>query len=306
MRRSPFRLAAFVVAGTLVTGCSTVVSGTATPDPEALEIRLNTGGLPTEPRTPETSNTQQKVLAANELADRMVLPTDLDPSFTRPGMLSVRAVVQSGNLKNTLEDADAERIGQRGLLYGFVSGRNTSAEKVDSGITMIVLRMTDDGAASGVVDDFRSKGGGSEVVDGRTEWAVRKAGPKQYQDYTVFTAYMAIGPLVVIAVPWADDEARARGMVPRAMDAQARLLAGFTSAGRAELAGLPADKEAIVSYTVAPEPIEAGKFESDYGFRGRRAALHWDSSPVETAKLFEEVGMDLAGVGRNTVFRAGR
>ena len=58
-----------------------------------------------------------------------------------------------------------------------------------------------------------------------------------------------------------------------------------------------------IAPTVAPERAKGGTFTSEYGFRGRREALEWDDAPIGTAKVFEEVGMDLSGVGRNTVYR---
>ncbi|CAM3845026.1 DUF7373 family lipoprotein [Tsukamurella ocularis] len=304
MRNRSVRAVALAVTGVLVAGCGTVVDGTPIPDSSAPALALDTGGLSTEPRTVTASAAQRRVLAANRLAERLLLPTDVDPRFTRAGDLSVRAVVQASNLKDPLGDADAQRVGRRGIVYGFVSERWAPGDGVEEGVLMLGIRMADDAAARGAVDDFRAEGGATEVVDGRTDWAVRREAPVAGRKRIVFTAYAAAGPTLIIAIPWAIDETTSRARVAKALQMQIAKLQDYSGPGLAELDGLAPDQDSIVSHTVTPEPIESGTFRSYDGFRGRAAQLHWESNPATSASLFDEVGVDLVGTGRNVVYRA--
>ncbi|KXO99414.1 Uncharacterised protein (plasmid) [Tsukamurella tyrosinosolvens] len=113
-------IVSLAAAGTLLTGCSTVVPGTAVPDPDAAAIKLDTGGLSTKPRTPTAPGSQRKVLAANMLSERTVIPSDIEAAYTDGG---AQTAVTARNFIS-LESEDTDRIAKRGMLYGFMDTRS--------------------------------------------------------------------------------------------------------------------------------------------------------------------------------------
>ena len=286
-------------AGTLLTGCGTVVPGTAVPDPDAPAVKLDTGGLSTKPRTPTAPGSQRKVLAANMLSERTVIPSDIESAYTDGG---AQTAVTARNFIS-LESEDTDRIAKRGMLYGFMDTRSIASKSTDEGLAIYVIRMTDEAAAKGAVADFRTEGKATEAVPAPADLAVRKTPPNDTLKYTRFTALTSVGPHLIIASPWGTDENKARGLIAKTVDAQRDLLAGFTSPGSSDLAGLPLDKDGIVSFTVVPDQAEAGSFDAVYGFHEQRTSRHWDDNPITAGKLFADTGMDLVGHGKNTVYR---
>ena len=293
------------VTAVLLAGCSSTVAGIAVPDPDEPLVTLDTGGISTQPRTAETSEAQQEVLAANILAEKTLYAWDIDPTYVELRSFGVRAIAQASNLSDTVDEADGAAIGKRGLLYGFVSGRTNNAAGEWDGLSSAVLRMADDAAARGALDDYRSRvGAAAETVGGRSDIVVTKLAPKGSATTTGYQVQAAVGAHLVVINAKARDSGKARDHAVSAADRQRDLLAGFASPGADRVVTLPADKDGIVSRTVAPDRLEQGTMTLDYGFREGRAPLHWDSSPIATARLFEEAGIDLTGVGRNYVYRA--
>jgi hypothetical protein len=286
------------LAASLATGCSSTVSGKAVPDPDAPAIRLDTGGLSTKPRTPAAPGSQRKVLAANMLSERAVLPSDIDVTYVTGG---AQTAVTARNFIS-LESADTDRIGKRGMVYGFSDHRGP-VKNSNEGLAVYLIRMTDEAAARGAVDDFRTEGRATESMPERPDLTVRKTAPDETSKFTRFTAFAAVGPVLIVASPWGADEAKARDLLAKTVDAQRTRLAGFTSPGSSDLASLPLDQDGIVSHTVTPDPIDGGSFMNFFGFFERRASLHWDDNPITAAKIFEETGMDLMGLGKNAVYR---
>lgn len=282
----------------LATGCGTTVAGTAVPDPNAPAVKLDTGGLSTKPRTPTAPGSQRKVLGANMVSERAVLLSDIDPTYVEGG---AQTAVTARNFIS-LGTEDTDRIAKRGMVYGF-SDRRSPVKNSNEGLSIYLIRMTDEAAAKGAVDDFRAEDGATEPFPERPEVSVRKTAPDDTFKFTRYTAYTAVGPLLTIVSPWATDENKARDLITKTIDAQKVKLTGFTSPGPSDIAGLPLDKDGIVSLTVTPEQIDGGTFNNFFGFFERPAALHWDDNPVTAAKIFDETGMDLVGLGRNTVYR---
>ncbi|RDB47751.1 DUF7373 family lipoprotein [Tsukamurella tyrosinosolvens] len=303
-RRSRTALS-IAVAAALAAGCSSTVAGNAVPDPNDPVVKLDTGGISTEPRTVETSEGQQKVLASNILAQKALYAWDIDPTFVVLRSFGVRAVALASNLSDTVDEADSAALDRRGLLYGFVSGRTDDAAGEWDGLASAVLRMTDDAAARGALDDHRTRvGDAAEKIGDRSDIVVTRVAPSGSATATRYQAQAVAGAHLIVINAKAKDAGKARDRAIAAADRQRDLLAGFASPGGDRIASLPADKEGIVSRTVAPDALEQGTMTLEYGFREGRAPLHWDSEPIASARLFEDSGVDLTGVGRNYVYRA--
>lgn len=303
-RRSRTALSIAMTAA-LAAGCSTTVAGTAVPDPSEPAVVLDTGGISTRTRTPETSEAQQKVLASNVLAEKTLYAWDIDPAYVELRSFGVRAVAQASNLSDTVDDADGAAIGRRGLLYGFVSGRTNNAAGEWDGLSSAVLRMADDAAARGALDDHRTRvGAAAEKIGDRSDIVVTRFAPRGSATTTGYRVHAIAGSHLIVINTKAVDPVKARDQAVSAADRQRDLLAGFDSPGADRVAALPADKDGIVSRTVAPEALEQGTMTLDYGFREGSALLHWDTDPIASARLFEEAGIDLTGMGRNVVHRA--
>ncbi|MCA4997903.1 hypothetical protein HWD35_24600 [Tsukamurella tyrosinosolvens] len=292
--------AALIATALLVTGCTTV-AGTAVPEPQAQALHGGTGGLPTAPREATAPGAQRKVLAANTLSDRMVLPTDIDRSLT---VGNPQTAVRASNLV-ALDGLDQDRLAKRGMLYGFSEVREAPDRATSGdGITITLVRMPDEAAAKGAVEDLRTQEKARAVaVPGRDDIPAYKIPAGDNRVFTTITGYAAFGPLLLIASPRSKDEGKLVGWLTKAVDLQRDRLAGFTSPASADLANLPVDKDGIVGLTVTPDRIEPGRFEQYWGFQTRTAQLHWMDDPVKAAALFDEVGMDLVGVGTNAVYR---
>ncbi|GAA1071660.1 DUF7373 family lipoprotein [Tsukamurella spumae] len=312
-------LVAVLVSAGALAGCATTIDGTAVADPSAEAIRLDHGNFSVDPRVVKASAVQRKVLAANILTNRMVFPWDVDPEFTVTWMSSAHAVVQASNLTE-LKDGDdnEEQLGvamqkpltDRSMVYGMATSRIAESDGSTRYLNLSLIRMPDDAAAAGAVDDYRRAIGAEVItlpgVSGAAAMERRIEGKDYFSTRTTVRVLAAAGShvIVVAASDKGTDGARVRGYAQKAIAAQQAQLRGFTSPGPADLAGLPVDHDGIVSHTVAPEPIDDGRFQPDFGFRESRAALAWMTDPVDAARRFEEAGVDLVGVGRNNVYRA--
>lgn len=143
-----------------------------------------------------------------------------------------------------------------------------------------------------------------EPIGGRSDIVVTRRAPTASVTTTGYEIQAVVGPHLVVVNAKSRDAGKAREQAVLAVDRQRELLNGFNSPGADRVAALPADKDEIVSHTVAPDGLKPGTMTLDYGYREGRAPLHWDNSPIAAARLFEEAGVDLTGVGRNYVYRA--
>jgi hypothetical protein len=288
--------AALVTVGLLTAACAQSVTGTAVPDPSSSLADLNTGGFSTTPRKVTTSPAQQRVLAANLLADKMVFPWSIDSALTNE-QLNTNALVQPSNLSLTVDQTTLASLTTRGILYGYTSARADTANPTTKALIIGLWRMTDDAAAKGAVNDERTRYSSRLVsLPGKPDTVAARLNDS-------IESMTAIGPLLVYVWAKAPDVATQTDYVNRTIDAQRTMLNGFTAPDLSGVSQLPADRDSIVSYTVEPEPIAEGRFEPEYGFKTAHAQLHNDDEPIQSAQLFDESGMDLVGIGRNHVYR---
>lgn len=295
------RLGAILVSALVAAGCTQAVGGTAVVDSEAFETRL-TGGLPTVPRVVAGNQAQRKTFGAFALADRTVAPFEVDGTLTRAGgvpgsPMPFASASQLGAFQ--ISNEQASLVERRGMMYAFTSGRRASTRVGGGNLTITLLRMTNAASADGLVSDMAAQQ--FERIAGRGN-AVAKVSVDSSSSTSVATvrAFAAYGEHVVLVIAVHDDEATARTRIASTLDREQVLLAGFTSP---ELAAMPLDTDSLLSHTVAPRSAPEGSSLSYEGIRTRRADLHYWSDPAGTAKLFDEVGMDLVGAGRNTVHR---
>lgn len=296
-RRGPIAISLALAA--VLTGCSTSVVGQAVPD-SAKSVKLDTGTFNTEPRkvpAGEPTDSERKVVAAGLLADRMVLPNEFNSEYIGTGV----RVITASHQFTTLDPLDATRIGVRGMVYAFSDSRRASRTPIENGMRVILIRMKDDAAAAGAIDDVRGANP-TEPLPGRPDLLVQLKPPKQSKA-TEITTMFAVGPLLVVATAWHEDITKSRALLPQIVDKQRERLAGFAAPSLADLATLPMDRDSIVSYTVTPDAPEPNTVTTYAGYYTRTAQLHWNVDPAASQPIYEETGMDLVGVGGNTVYR---
>lgn len=296
-RRGPIGIG--VALSVVLTGCSTSVAGEAVPD-SATAVKVDTGSFNTAPRQVpprEPTDSERKVVAAGLLADRMVLPNEFNAEYIGTG---TRVITASHQL-TTLDPLDATRIGVRGMVYAFSDSRRASRQPIENGMRVILIRMKDDAAAAGAVEDVRAANP-TETLPGRPDLVVQLKPPKEAKATEVIS-YTAVGSMLMIAAAWHDDIAKSRALLPQIVDKQRERLAGFTAPSLADLTALPMDRDNIVSYTVTPDAAEPNTVTTYAGYYTRTAQLHWNVDPAASQPIYEETGMDLVGVGGNTVYR---
>lgn len=296
-----------VLMATMLVACSSQVGGSAVPDPDDPALGLDTGGFSTSPRKPSSSDEQQKVLAANQLSERIVVPWDVDPQFVHR-LEDTGAIVgaQSEQLKAVIGDVTANIMARNGLLYGFGAGKQGTLDLNRlRGLRTVIVRLADEDGARRAIGEYRQSKSGLGLVDFRespdvvVSWESRPA-----RKYELFEGAYVVGTHLIIHRSYSASAPDARLTLAKAIDSQRARLAGFNSPGADEIAALPADKDGIVSRTVEGPPLRPGEPQLDYGFRDSAGQLNWEPEPDVIGPLMKQAGVDLVGRGRNTVYRA--
>lgn len=316
------RAAALAVA-VLVVGCGggsgqggagsaapSSAAGARTVDVSALDV----GNHPTKPQPAlgAAGTPGQGLIAdARRMADFVVGPWEIDPTLI--GSYATTALV--------LKDADAlELIGPKSVAaaaagHSFVNGFFSARQGADKTILIdAVARFADPAAATAAATDM-AQAALDEPTSGATRTRVPVPGhldtvtssypftdPAVGKEQSTVRAFTPHGSCVLMQVVQSyGGRDAAVGLVGKTLDAQAPLIDQFTPTAPADFAGLPLDPTGLLARTLLV-PAHDASVVQDWVYRPR-GALHFQTDPAATARLFTDTGTDAVASGKSVVYR---
>lgn len=297
-----------VTTALAVTGCTTVVDGTAQPDPSAA-VRLDTGGYPTVPReVPErTDPNDRRVQASYELSGHLIAPTEIDAAYDWLSSTAQTPVFAS-EIALTLQfggvHAAALHAGDT-FVGGAISARQTEVAGTANATTprmstMLFRYRTADNAAGAVRGLKTLPTAGGTPLDGYPESfrgaAIDAAGLTTVWWTPVGDYLLGVG---FASVP--DADARTRAI--QWLDRQVRELTRITASPQ-QLLELPPDRDGIMSLTVPGTQRFQDGAQVTLAYLTSRAWANAASGRWTTkTTLFERAGVDLIGSAASVVYR---
>ncbi|TWS24873.1 hypothetical protein FK268_06415 [Tsukamurella sputi] len=282
----------------MTAACSTAVSGI--PSASTTNPAIAPGSYNTAPRSVIPPDDEQRlVLAANYLGERIISATDVDQVLTRSAgylgpMMSAENAAPISN--------SAPILRRNGYRYSFRSVRQTADYK-EMMSTHLLQTDTPDHART-LADEMRTATGGGAVgysPNRRVPIAdatIPGAGSRS------LVAITSVGSAVAYLTVFARTNSRAQDLVGRAVDLQADRLGDYHAPDGDLATMLTADRDRIVSYTVRSEAPSEDGFFVRYGYRSAHVQALDESDTVAAKSTFDRLGVDLVGMGLNTVYRA--
>src|SRR4029453_5080004 len=308
---------AFVSVALLSAACSTAVQGSAvkgsgapagpTTDVSKLEI----GPYPTEPSQPlgVTGAPERGVLVeAQRMANNVVGPWEVDSSLT--GWFGFGATVLPGPdaLAQIGPEPFAVAASQHGFINGFASARTAEGQKI---LLNAVLRFADPAAAAAAATEFgdiaakTGEGVQRAQIPGHPD--TQAASYTQTEDSTgkrwsAVRAFTPHGQYVFMQLAQAVDGMDAAiGLVAKTVDAQGPIIDKFRATDRSEFADISLDPTGLLARTL-PVPEKEATTIQDTTYE-QRGALHFQSDPARSAKLFTGTEMNLVAMAKTIVYQ---
>ncbi|OBG12527.1 hypothetical protein A5765_14310 [Mycolicibacterium celeriflavum] len=312
-------LALISVVALLATACTSTVEGVAVkvtggPSGPALDFdRLDSGRFPTTPRQPlgvAGDPMLGAVLEGQRLADYVVGPWEVDSAlkegFGFGAVVLPRA--ESLALIGPMELAGA--AARHDFVTGFATVRTEKKRRV---LLNAVLRFADDDAAAAAATDLGEAAAQQQGADGPATLEIPGHPEARATSYTAsdrtigsfgaVRSFTAHGPYVFMqqAQATAGIDAAAR-LVAKSIELQAPVIDEFRATDLSELADISIDPTGLLARTI---PLDGRDltFTKNTTYE-RRGALHFQSDPVRSAKLFSDTGVDLVAMAGATVYRA--
>jgi hypothetical protein len=325
MRRS-VKFGALVAGVLLVAACgnSTEAAGggsgsatatATTPAPPAIvgRDRLDVGSYSTTPRPPlgAAGNPSSGAVAdAQQMADFVVGPWDVDPSLVTP-YLNSYFVLNAPNALQQLGPASiAEAAGRHGFVDGFASARQASGK---GAMVNAVLRFADPAAAAGAATDMNDAAAELPIQGNLPTRAAIPGHPDAVASTYPFTphgtdrtfatirSFTAHGPYVLMQfVQSIDGFDPAAAMTAKALDLQGAAIDQFKAASPDALAAVPLDPSGLLSRTIPDTGASTAK-NAVYGTRG---AMHFQGNPIDSATLFKDNGVTEVAMAKTNVYQA--
>ncbi len=315
MRRAS--LAAAVMA--LLVGCSPMVAGSPMKAPSSGDVVvavLDTGRYPTiaaSPMGPAGTEDQGRLLEAQRMANNVVGPWEVDPAL-RGWLVDTGVKPVAGALRQVGEDqcAICDVAATHGFVLGFYSARRSTASGARTDLLVGVLRFADSGAAAAAATEIVAK-----TLPLDPQFPMRPIQIAAHPDAKAYamdfpnnpggkvTAVKSFTPHgIYLLYVWADatDANAAATLVSSTLDRQKPLIDRFYPADPATFAGLPRDPTGLLARTV---PLTGDRIDpSRMTVYEPRAALQFDSDPIDTAGLFSQTGVQNVSMGKTEVFEA--
>jgi hypothetical protein len=203
----------------------------------------------------------------------------------------------------------AGAAGQHQLINGFASARTAEGK---TALLNAVLRFPDEASAAAATADMGNASmqavgpGGQKVsIPGHPDATAasypitsRTGGP----DLTAVRSFTQHGPYVLMQLAQsADGRDAAAALAAKTIDLQGPAIDQFRATDPSEFADISLDPTGLLARTLpVPEqdatPIQNATYE-------QRGALQFQSDPARSAKLFTDVGMDLAAMAKTNVYQ---
>jgi hypothetical protein len=308
---------AFVSVAVLSAACSATVDGSAVKSSGAaagptIDVsKLDVGPYPTQPSQPlgQAGDPDRGVFVESQrMANNVVGPWEVDPTVTGWFGFGATVLPNVGALAQIGPESFAAAASQHGYINGFASARTADGQKI---LLNAVLRFADPGAAAAAATDFgdiASKTGDGvqpAQVPGHPE--TKAASYTQTEGSTgkkwnAVRAFTAHGQYVFMQLAQAiDGPDTAVGLVAKTIDLQGPAIDQFRATDPSEFADISLDPTGLLARTLpVPDkdatPIQNATYE-------QRGSLQFQTDPARSAKLFSDVGMDLAAMAKTNVYQ---
>ena len=276
--------------------------------------QLDAGRFPTAAREPLGGAGDPMlgaVLEGQRLADYVVGPWEVDSALT--GSFGFGAVVlpraEALALIGPMNVAAA--AGRHDFVTGFASVRTEKNRRV---LLNAVLRFADDGAAEAAATDLSDAAAQQQGADGPAPKLEIPGHPEaRATSYTgadrdigqfgAARSFTAQGPYVFMqqAQATAGVDAAAQ-LVATSIELQSSTIDKFRATDLSELADISIDPSGLLARTL-PLSGQDMTFSKPATYE-RRGALHFQSDPARSAKLFSDTGVDLVAMAGATVYQA--
>lgn len=308
--------AALIGACTTNTGGSPVkAQGTAPPQGSIDIDKLDVGPYPTEPR-PElgvTGNPQMGVAVEGQrMANNVVGPWEVDSELTAGFGFGAIVLPNAETLTLIGPGELAAVAGGHGMINGFASARTAEKKKM---LLNAVLRFGDEAAATAAATDLGKTALQQQGVDGPAQTVPIPNHPdaqaNQYTTidrtagkWTAVRSFTAHGPYVLMQLAQATEGLDAAlALVDKAIELQGPAIDSFRATDPSEFADISLDPTGLMARTLPVPDKEATPVQN--AVYEPRGALHFQSDPVRSSKLFDDTATDLVAMGKTNVYQTG-
>jgi hypothetical protein len=310
-------IAVVCLALLLSAACSTTVEGSAVKQsgtaagPTVDISRLDVGAYPTQPSQPlgVVGDPVRGVLVeAQRMANNVIGPWEVDAGLPKAFGFGATVLLSAGDLAQIGPAPFAGAADQHGFINGFASARTAEGQKI---LLNAVLRFPDAGAATAAATDFgniaaktgegvqRAQIPGHPDTQAASYTQAEGPGGKPWGAVRAFTAH---GQYVFMQLAQAVDGVDpAVGLVAKTIDLQGPAIDKFRATDPSEFADISLDPTGLLARTLpVPENVATTIENTTYEQRG---ALHFQSDPARSAKLFTETGTDLVAMAKTNVYQ---
>lgn len=322
--RQLLRLAAAVacVAVVTLTGCAPAPHGPAQTSADSVNNddagigALRPGNYPTQPR-PSGGRAGSKSAGAryegHRMAANLVGPWEVDPTLTRVISINTTPLESASALWVDFPKPVRDIAAKHGYLTGFSSSRGAALGAPTRFLTNAVLRFPYEQAASAAAtamaaEQMRAWPDNPAVassIPGHTDSiALTRSGIGVNGNPTaVVQAFTSHGPYVLYQWVELEDGSGddAAAIVARTLDLAIPRIDAFHPTETQNFANLPTDPLDILSRTLPPGP-ESVSYPA-MGSYPPAAALHFETDPAASSRLFETAGVDAVAMTNNVVYR---
>jgi len=316
------RVALLAFTAMLIGACTSSVDGapvksqgTAPPQGSIDIDKLDGGPYPTEPR-PElgvTGNPQMGVaVEAQRMANYVIGPWEVDSELTAAFGFGAIALPNAETLTLIGPSELAAVAGGHGMINGFASARTIENKKM---LLNAVLRFGDEAAATAAAGDLGRTALQQQGVDGPAQPVpipnYPDAQANQYTTidrtagkWTAVRSFTAHGPYVLMQLAQATEGLdHAVALVDKAIEMQGPAIDDFRATDPSEFADISLDPTGLMARTLPVPDKEATPIQN--AVYEPRGALHFQSDPVRSSKLFDDTATDLVAMGKTNVYQAG-
>ncbi|SEH55946.1 hypothetical protein SAMN04489835_1424 [Mycolicibacterium rutilum] len=291
----------------------TAVKGTGGPSAPALNFdQLDPGRYPTEPREPLGAAGDPRrgvIIEAQRMANHVIGPWEVDPALS--GWFGFGAMVlPHSDMLALIGPANfAAAAGRHNFVNGFATARIEKGSKM---MLNAVLRFADDGAATAAATDLgdtalqlASADGPPQKLDVPNHPEARASSytgtDRASGPFGAVRSFTAHGPYVFmqLAQVTAGVEA-ATGLIVKAIELQTPEIDNFRATDPSEFTDISIDPTGLLARTLPIEGQDAS-FTKNATYE-QRGALHFQSDPARTSKLFSDIGMDTVSMGGTNVY----
>lgn len=314
------KVAFLIFAVTLLAACTSSVDGSpvkaenAAPPQGSIDVdKLDVGPYPTKPSAPlgvAGDPRRGVVIEAQRMANNVVGPWEVDSALTASFGFGA-LVLDSAKTMTLIGPGELAAVaGGHNFINGFASARVAENKKM---LLNAVLRFPDEASASAAAADLGTTALKQQGADGpaqrvpipnypdaqANQYTTIDRGSGKWNTVRSFTAH---GSYVLMQLGQSTEGLDpALTLVSKAIELQGPVIDGFRATDPSEFADISIDPTGLLERTL-PMPQEDATPTQNATYEPR-GALHFQSDPVRSAKLFVDTKTDLVAMAKTNVYQ---